>query len=73
MVQDGVAGGLQRHGRMVEQFAQDVRLLDLPGGVRLAWGLEGVERGPDGRVVDRSTPASRRPRKYPSLVAMPAP
>jgi hypothetical protein len=36
---------------VVEDLAEDVGLLDLAGGVRLARLFEGVERGTDGRVV----------------------
>jgi hypothetical protein len=50
VIQDRVADGLQRRGVMKE-LAEDERLLDLAGGVRLAQGLETLQRLPDGSVV----------------------
>jgi hypothetical protein len=51
VVEDQVAEDLQGQGRVVEDLAEDERLLGLAGGVGFAWRFVGLERLAEGVVV----------------------
>ncbi|CAM5441421.1 hypothetical protein SAFG77S_04575 [Streptomyces afghaniensis] len=55
--------------RVVEELPEDVGVLGLPGGVRFAGGLEGVERPADSGVVAQVHLCQARPMKSPTRVA----